>query len=86
MVIYMAIVLLAVVIETISLWCGCPLVVGSRGNSGGFWELLYFNFITILTIGYGEFTPIHIGRFISASEALLGTGLFGLMISVVTPR
>jgi hypothetical protein len=83
---YVAIVLLSVAIETISLWRGCPLVVGSRGNSAGFWDLLYFNFITILTIGYGEFSPIHFGRFVSACEALLGTGLFGLMISVVTAK
>ena len=43
--VYVAIVLLAVGIETISLWYGRPLVVGSKGNSAGVWDLLYFNFI-----------------------------------------
>jgi hypothetical protein len=49
-------------------------------------DITYFNFITILTIGYGDFVPVHFGRLISALEALLGAALFGLLISVVTAK
>ncbi|GAA0442708.1 potassium channel family protein [Virgibacillus sp. AGTR] len=33
---------------------------------------LYFSGVTILTIGYGDITPIGIGRFIALIEALVG--------------
>jgi len=46
-------------------------------------EILYFNFITILTVGYGDLHPVGIGRFLAALEALIGVGLFGSVIGVV---
>lgn len=33
---------------------------------------IYFSGVTILTIGYGDITPIGIGRFIALVEALIG--------------
>ncbi|MEC5424133.1 potassium channel family protein [Virgibacillus sp. C22-A2] len=33
---------------------------------------MYFSGVTILTIGYGDITPIGIGRFIALIEALIG--------------
>lgn len=33
---------------------------------------IYFSGVTILTIGYGDITPIGIGRFIALIEALIG--------------
>jgi hypothetical protein len=83
---YVSIVVLSSAVEAISLWCGCPLVVDSKGNPAAYWDLPYFNFISILTIGYGDFTPVRLGRVISVCEALLGAGLFGLLISVVTAK
>lgn len=85
--VYLAIVLLSSSIECISLWRGFPMVMDSATKSAaGYQDIPYFNFITILTIGYGDFVPVHFGRVISALEALLGAGLFGLLISVVTAK
>jgi len=33
---------------------------------------IYFSGVTLLTIGYGDITPIGIGRFIALTEALIG--------------
>lgn len=33
---------------------------------------LYFSGVTLLTIGYGDITPVGIGRFIALVEALIG--------------
>lgn len=34
---------------------------------------LYFSYITLATIGYGDFTPAHtVGRFVAVSEGLMG--------------
>ncbi|WP_249872745.1 potassium channel family protein [Oceanobacillus saliphilus] len=33
---------------------------------------MYFSGVTLLTIGYGDITPIGIGRFIALTEALIG--------------
>ncbi|WP_067728786.1 potassium channel family protein [Oceanobacillus damuensis] len=33
---------------------------------------VYFSGVTLLTIGYGDITPIGIGRFIALTEALIG--------------
>ncbi|WP_085993158.1 ion channel [Oceanobacillus senegalensis] len=33
---------------------------------------IYFSGVTLLTIGYGDITPIGIGRFIAVTEALIG--------------
>lgn len=44
-------------------------------------DLLYFNLITILTIGYGDYAPYGIGRIIACAEALAGVGIFGAVVS-----
>jgi len=48
-----------------------------------FTDILYFNFVTILTVGYGDMQPDGIGRFVAVVEALIGVGLFGGIIGVV---
>lgn len=44
--------------------------------SGGYFTIfthsVYFSAITILTVGYGDITPIGIGRVIAMAEALIG--------------
>ncbi len=37
-----------------------------------FFRSIYFSAITILTVGYGDITPIGIGRAIAMTEALIG--------------
>lgn len=45
-------------------------------------ELLYFNFVTILTIGYGDYTPMGWGRFLSILEGVAGLLVFGILTGV----
>jgi drug/metabolite transporter (DMT)-like permease len=54
-------------------------------------EYLYFSFITLCTVGYGDFTPAHgIGRALASMEALLGqlylVTIIAVLVSRVTPR
>jgi hypothetical protein len=54
-------------------------------------EYLYFSFITLCTVGYGDFTPAHgIGRSLASLEALLGqlylVTIVAVLVSRVAPR
>jgi hypothetical protein len=60
-----------------------PLVLDNTRPVTDFLEIIYFNFITILTVGYGDFHPVGIGRLLAVLEALVGTGLFGLILGIV---
>lgn len=56
---------------------GFPVLVeGEQLVEGAFLQLvnssMYFSAVTILSVGYGDLTPIGIGRWISIIEALLG--------------
>lgn len=50
-------------------------------------DYLYFNFITILTVGYGDLSP-HGDAFrtLAIVEAFLGVGIFGLFISILAVK
>ncbi|MCG1010259.1 two pore domain potassium channel family protein [Salinicoccus sp. ID82-1] len=49
-----------------------------NGNTGEsvtdytFWEILYYSGVTLLSIGYGDFTPVGVVRFLSLFEGFLG--------------
>ncbi|WP_169865119.1 potassium channel family protein [Sutcliffiella halmapala] len=56
---------------------GIPVLVENGEEiSGGYFSVfthsVYFSAITILTVGYGDITPIGIGRVIAMTEALIG--------------
>ncbi|MBM7662560.1 potassium channel LctB [Bacillus mesophilus] len=56
---------------------GIPVLVeGGSILTGGFLEILssslYFSAITLLSVGYGDITPIGIGRWFAVLEALIG--------------
>lgn len=52
------------------------LIEGGNELSGGFVDRLetslYFSAITLLSVGYGDVTPIGLGRWVAVLEALLG--------------
>jgi len=50
------------------------------------WETVYFNFVTILTIGYGDFFPVGFGRLLAVGEAMLGMGIIGVVIAALTAK
>ncbi|WP_307395804.1 ion channel [Caldalkalibacillus horti] len=35
-------------------------------------NLIYFSLVTMLTVGYGDITPIGLGKFIASTQALIG--------------
>jgi len=49
-----------------------------------FGDLVYFNFISMLTIGYGDLWPSGIFRVFTIIEAILGLGVYTLSISLIT--
>lgn len=50
------------------------------------WEVLYFNFVTILTIRYGDLIPIGVGRVLAVVEAILGIAIIGVVVAALTAK
>jgi hypothetical protein len=62
-------------------------VVKSNGACVTYWlDLIYFNVVTVLTIGYGDYVPSEMGRVLMAFEALAGVGVFGTLVGVVVVK
>ncbi|MBN1517232.1 two pore domain potassium channel family protein [Candidatus Sumerlaeota bacterium] len=64
-------------------WAGWTMIYDGGEPVTGFGGILYFNFVTILTVGYGDLHPAGLGRMLATIEALIGVGLFGGIIGVV---
>jgi hypothetical protein len=53
----------------------------------GWWDIVYFNFISILSIGYGDYSPATGGaRLLTVIEALTGTGILGVVLAALTAK
>ena len=52
-------------IELAAVWGGKPLVLADKEVASTFSDILYFNLITILTVGYGDLHPASYGRGLS---------------------
>ena len=62
-------------------------VKSGQDGETSFWNLLYFNAITILTIGYGDYSPHGTGaRLLSVLEAFWGTGVMTAMLSALIAK
>ena len=81
----------------LALYCVIPLLfkllekqIGLDGHFNAshlsFVDLLYFNFISILTIGYGDIFPLGAFRIYTVGEAILGLTLYSLMVSIITMK
>lgn len=52
---------------------GNPITVGERIQYGGYAPVLYFSFVTLTTLGYGDVTPASpIARSVAITEAVMG--------------
>lgn len=60
---------------------GCTVTKNGAGEVQTLGDLFYFNIVTILTIGYGDLSPVGWGRPIASLEALTGVGIFGVLVS-----
>jgi voltage-gated potassium channel len=48
------------------------------------WDALWWSFVTLTTVGYGDLVPVTIGgRLIGIVTMLVGIGIFGTFISLV---
>lgn len=73
------------ILEGLFLISGYPVVYADKVPAT-FLELLYFNLITIITIGYGDLHPVSWGCVFSVAEGILGVGLFGLLVAALTTK
>jgi hypothetical protein len=78
---YVGLVTLVSLVEIIALICFDQNWVK---GANGWWDILYFNFMIILTVGYGDFVPLGFGEVLSSLEALAGVGLFAGGVSLLT--
>lgn len=84
---YLLIVLLFSILEFVLHTLGYDLVVNDNGLAvDAFSDVLYFNLITVTTVGYGDFHPVSYGKLISVTEAFLGVGLFSILVAVLTVK
>lgn len=82
--VYTSVVMLVSLIEIYSLYSIDTPLVQSQERNANWYEIIYFNIITILTVGYGDFSPVGFGRVLSSIEALIGVGLFAGLVSLLT--
>ena len=47
----------------------------------GLFDSIYFSFVTAATIGYGDITPVGIGKILAVIEGMLGMLVYGMVIS-----
>jgi hypothetical protein len=85
MILYILPVVIFTLIEYLLLIFGHPLVY-TENNPATLFELLYFNFITIITIGYGDLHPVDLGGVFSVAEGIIGVGIFGLLVAALTTK
>lgn len=81
---YVRIVLIVTFLQWLLVLCKCPVVEADGTPVTAWLDLAYFNFVTILTIGYGDYAPIGVGRLLIVVEALAGVGLFGVLVGATT--
>lgn len=85
--IYISIVLIVSIIEIVALHCfEMSWLKRTDGKAVGMLDTVYFNFVTILTVGYGDISPVGFGQVFSTIEALLGVGLFAGAVSLLTVK
>ena len=49
-----------------------------------FWNALYFSFVTVSSLGYGDIAPMGFSKFLACLEVLLGLILMGIMLAKLT--
>lgn len=86
--IYFGVAIVVSIVEFAAQLAEHPLVVYSADAKGvaSWWDILYFNLITILTVGYGDLQPASFGKALSVAEAFVGVGLFSVLVAVFTVK
>jgi hypothetical protein len=58
------------------------LVVGPNGEIAPFYDVFYFSGVTWTTVGYGDYTPIGVGKALAIFESMLGWVLMSLITAI----
>lgn len=62
------------------------LISASSGLKATVNEVLYFSFVTLTTLGYGDFYPIGLTRWVAVTEAGTGYLLLGIFVWLLTKK
>lgn len=66
---------------------GSTWVKAADSSKVDWWDVVYFNFTSILTIGYGDYSPNGPGaRFLTICETLSGAAVLGITLAAVTAK
>lgn len=76
-------ILIIIFICSIYFWLASPYCQGTNNPTISFWDSLYFSVITFTTLGYGDLSPVGLGKAIASFEVLSGLGLVALFIGKV---
>lgn len=57
---------------------------GPTDTSFDFWQGLYFSFVTVSSLGYGDLHPTSAGTVLAGIEVVMGLGLIGIVIAKLT--
>src|SRR2546426_503018 len=79
--VYSAVVIAATFTQLACTKLGVPVVKEGTRCVQELADLVYFNVVTVLTIGYGDMRPYRWGRVIAGLEAAMGIGIFGVLVS-----
>ena len=58
------------------------LVIGPGGEFPPFYDVFYFSGVTWTTVGYGDYTPVGVGKALSIFESMLGWVLMSLITAI----
>lgn len=58
------------------------LVIDPAGEFASFYDVFYFSGVTWTTVGYGDFTPVGVGKALSIFESMLGWVLMSLITAI----
>jgi hypothetical protein len=84
---FTAIYVAAIVLLSLIVWvlqrAGATIVLRSPPGPVTFPDLVYFDFTTALTVTYGDFVPVGLGRILVIGEAFVSMGWYSVFASVV---
>ncbi len=62
-------------------------VKAGNGSTVGWWDIVYFNFVSILTIGYGDYSPnCGAARLLTVLEAIAGTAILTITLAALIAK
>jgi hypothetical protein len=86
LILYIGIVLLVSTLELVFHQFGYNFLHNANSAPDNFFDYLFFNFSTILTLDYGSYEPVHVGKLLSIIEAFFGVVVFGALLAIIVVK